>query len=138
MLIFGGLLLPVCRLVCSFGQFLQPGDVRGRVQYGIYCSPRVIYTYCPRTAIYYIPPWYGIYCAGGAFDTPTQWDTNSITIWRLCSTIHFPAHNGEFAERNPQCCDLYRRYPSDGEDCMLSTSRIYSKCYRDCKSQECD
>ena len=75
MLIFGGLLLPVCRLVCSFGQFLQPGDVRGRVQYGIYCSPRVIYTYCPRTAIYYIPPWYGIYCAGGAFDTPTQWDT---------------------------------------------------------------
>ena len=78
MLIFGGLLLPVCRLVCSFGQFLQPGDVRGRVQYGIYCSPRVIYTYCPRTAIYYIPPWYGIYCAGGAFDTPTQWDTRIV------------------------------------------------------------
>ena len=63
---------------------------------------------------------------------------HSITIWRLCSTIHFPAHNGEFAERNPQCCDLSRRYPSDGERLMLSTSRIYSKCYRDCKSQECD
>ena len=79
MLIFGGLLLPVCRLVCSFGQFLATWshDASAELQYAdILVSPRVIYTYCnARTAMIlyigtialmeYIVP-------GGAFDTPTK------------------------------------------------------------------